>query len=80
MYSPPPFGGEKDPDLSQLPDLLQNIAPYLPLYRLAQLGWNAVGVQTGDIGTALLLLVLYSIVFLGLAIYAYRAEERHTFG
>lgn len=66
--------------LSQLPDLLQNIAPYLPLYRLAQLGWSVVGVRGVDIGMALMLLVLYALVFFGLAAFAYRTEERHTFG
>jgi ABC-2 type transport system permease protein len=66
--------------LSQLPDVLQNIAPYSPFYRLAQLAWNAVGVQTGSIVDAVWLLALYGVVFFGLAIYAYRTEERHSFG
>jgi ABC-2 type transport system permease protein len=66
--------------LSQLPDVLQNIAPYSPFYRLGQLAWNAVGVQTGSIGEAVWLLALYAVVFFGLALYAYRKEERHTFG
>jgi ABC-2 type transport system permease protein len=66
--------------LSQLPDIVQNIAPYLPLYRLAQLARSAVGVQTGSIGEALGLLLLYGFIFIGLAIFAYRAEERRAFG
>lgn len=66
--------------LSQLPDVLQNIAPYSPFYRLAQLAWNAVGVPTGSIGDAVWLLALYGVVFFGLAILAYRTEERHSFG
>ncbi len=66
--------------LSQLPDVLQNIAPYSPFYRLAQLAWNAVGVQTGSIFDALWLLAVYGVVFFGLAIFAYRTEERHSFG
>jgi hypothetical protein len=59
---------------------LQNIAPYLPLYRLTQLAWNAVGAQTGSINEALWLLLLYGVVFFGLAIFAYRREEQRTFG
>jgi ABC-2 type transport system permease protein len=66
--------------LSQLPDVVQNIAPYLPFYRLGQLAWNAVGVQTGSIGDAVWLLALYGIVFFGLAIFAYRIEEQRSFG
>jgi hypothetical protein len=59
---------------------LQNIAPYSPFYRLAQFAWNAVGVQTGSIVDAIWLLALYGVVFFGLAIFAYRTEERHSFG
>lgn len=66
--------------LSQLPGALQNIAPYSPFYRLVQLAWNAVGVRTGSIGEAVWLLALYGLVFFGLAILAYRTEERHSFG
>src|SRR5215472_3524009 len=65
--------------LSQLPDILQTIAPYSPFSRLAQLAWNAVGVQTGSIGDAVWLLALYGVVFFALAIFAYRTEERHAF-
>jgi len=66
--------------LSQLPDVLQNIAPYLPLYRLAQLAWNAVGAQTGSIEEALWLLLLSGVAFFGLVIFASRREEQRTFG
>jgi ABC-2 type transport system permease protein len=66
--------------LSQLPDFIQNIAPYLPLYRLAQLAWNVVGVQSGSLGEAVLILILYGVVFLGLAILAYRVDEQRSFG
>jgi ABC-2 type transport system permease protein len=64
--------------LSQLPDVLQNIAPYSPFYRLAQLAWSAVGVQSESIGEAIWLLALYTIIFFSLAIFAYRREERHS--
>ncbi|HLI68722.1 MAG TPA: ABC transporter permease [Ktedonobacteraceae bacterium] len=68
--------------LSQLPDVVQNLAPYSPFYRLAQLAWNAIGVQTasGSIGEAIWLLALYAAIFFVLALYAYRKEERHSFG
>jgi ABC-2 type transport system permease protein len=66
--------------LSQLPDVLQHIAPYLPMYPLAQLARNAVGVQTGSIGGDIWLLVLYGVAFLGLAVFAYRTDARRSFG
>jgi ABC-2 type transport system permease protein len=66
--------------LAQLPTALQEIAPYSPLYRLAQLAWNAVGVRTGAIGDTVWLLALYGVAFLGLAIVSYRSEEQRSFG
>jgi ABC-2 type transport system permease protein len=66
--------------LALLPTAIQNIAPYLPLYRLAQLAWDAVGAQAGPIGNAIWLLLLYGVLFLGLALIAYRFEERRSFG
>lgn len=66
--------------LSQLPDVLQNIAPYSPFYLLGQLAWHAVGAQSGSIGNAVWLLALYGIIFFGLAVFAFRREEQHTFG
>jgi ABC-2 type transport system permease protein len=66
--------------LAQLPDILQNIAPYLPIYPLAQLARHAVGVQTGSIVGAVWLLILYGVLFLGLAIFAYRTDEQRSFG
>lgn len=66
--------------LAQLPNVLQNIAPYSPFYRLAQLSWHAVGVSTGSLGEAEWLLALYGVVFFALAVFAYRTEERRTFG
>jgi ABC-2 type transport system permease protein len=66
--------------LAQLPDVLQNIAPYSPFYRLGQLAWHAVGVQTRSIGAEVWLLLLYGMAFCVLAILAYRAEERRLFG
>jgi ABC-2 type transport system permease protein len=66
--------------LAQLPDVLQNIAPYSPFYRLGQLAWNAVGVPTDPPGAAVGLLALYAVLFFVLALLAYRREERRAFG
>lgn len=66
--------------LAQLPDVLQNIAPYSPFYRLGQLAWNTVGVQTEPISNAIWLLVIYTVLFFALALFTYRREERRAFG
>ena len=66
--------------LSQLPDVVQNLAPYSPFYCLGQLAWNAIGVPTGSMTNAIWLLLLYGVVFYALALLAYRREDRNTFG
>lgn len=66
--------------LTQLPTVVQNIAPYLPLYRLAQLGWNTVGVHTDPVSDAIWWLVGYGLVFALAAVLIYRQEERRVFG
>jgi hypothetical protein len=50
------------------------------IYQLAQLSWHTVRAQTGSIGDAWLWLILYAVVFLGLAIFASRADEQLSFG
>jgi ABC-2 type transport system permease protein len=66
--------------LKQLPDLVQQIAPYLPLYRLAQLSWNTVGVATDPLSHAIWWLIGYGLVFSVAAVLSYRAEAQRVFG
>jgi ABC-2 type transport system permease protein len=66
--------------LSQLPSVVQSLAPYSPFYCLGQLAWNAIGVSIGSLGNAIWLLLLYGVVFCALALLAYRREDRNTFG
>lgn len=59
---------------------LQPIANVLPTYRLAELGWNAVGARTANsMSHTVLVLVFYTAVFMLLALRAYRREEKRTF-
>lgn len=67
--------------LENLPTIVQRLAPYLPAYHTGQLGWIAVG--AGDnkgVGVHLLWLVGYSLIFLALALFAYRRDEGKQFG
>jgi|SRR5579859_198610 len=66
--------------LKQLPAIVQNIAPYLPLYRLAQLGWNTVGIHTDPVSEAVLWLLGYGLVFAIVAVLTYRLQEQRVFG
>jgi ABC-2 type transport system permease protein len=63
-----------------LPQIIQNVSPYLPLYRFGQLGWDAVGAPTSEsVTTDWLYLIGYGIVFFAIAIWAYRREESRKF-
>lgn len=59
---------------------LQPIANVLPMYRLAELGWNAVGADIANsMLESILVLVAYTLVFGAIALYAYGREEKRTF-
>ncbi len=62
-----------------LPDFIQRIAPYLPLYRYGQLAWNSVGLKTDPVQENLLYLAVYAAVFFVIALRAYRWEESRKF-
>ena len=63
-----------------LPEFIQQISPYLPLYRFGQLGWDAVGAPTSEnVLTDWLYLAGYGIAFFAIAVWAYRREESRKF-
>lgn len=67
--------------LDGLPRVVQDVAPYLPSYHIAQLGWTALGSGDGDPAWMHALWISgYTLVFLAMAAYAYRRDEGRTFG
>jgi ABC-2 type transport system permease protein len=63
-----------------LPQFIQNIAPYLPLHFFGQLGWDAIGAPTdGSVTTDWIYLTVYGVLFIALALWAYRREEGRKF-
>jgi ABC-2 type transport system permease protein len=63
-----------------LPEFIQQVSPYLPLYRFGQLGWDAVGAPTTEsVTTDWLYLAGYGIAFFAIALWAYRREEGRKF-
>ena len=67
--------------LEFLPRAVQNVAPFLPSYHVAQLGWNAIGSGDGrGAGPHLLWIGAYSAVFAMMALVAYRRDEGRQFG
>jgi ABC-2 type transport system permease protein len=65
--------------ISQLPDFIQRIAPYLPTYRYAQLAWGSIGAPADPPLTDLLWLAGYTAIFLLITLRAYRVEESRKF-
>ncbi len=81
IYLPTAFASGLFFPLHLLPQFLQNIAPYLPLYRGAQLVWDSVGAPTegGSIATDWLYMGAYAIGFFLLAFWAYRRDQGNKF-
>ncbi len=67
--------------LQMLPPGVQHVAPYLPSYHVAQLGWTLLGAGDGK-GYAPHLgwIAAYGVAFMTFAILAYRRDEGKTFG
>ncbi|HEU0166825.1 MAG TPA: ABC transporter permease [Chloroflexota bacterium] len=66
--------------LTQMPRIVQNVAPYLPTYQLGQLGWAAIGATTPNVGRQVLWLALWGAGFTFFALRAYGREETKEFG
>lgn len=81
VYLPTAFASGLFFPLNLLPQFLQNIAPYLPLYRGAQLVWDSVGAPTagGSMTTDWLWMGGYTVAFFVLAIWAYRRDQGRKF-
>lgn len=80
VYLPLSFASGLFIPLPQLPAFVRQIAPFLPLYHYAQLGWSAVGARSEGLLASLGWLAGYTLVFLVMALRAYRREESRKFG
>lgn len=64
-----------------LPTVVQQIAPYMPAYHVGQLGWTVLKAGDGSgLGVHMLWIAGYTVVFLILALVAYRRDEGKNFG
>jgi ABC-2 type transport system permease protein len=66
--------------MSQLPNLVQQLAVYLPTYHYAQLAWAAIGVSTESVLVSASWLSGYAVVFFGIALWAYRRDASRRTG
>jgi len=81
IFLPIAFGSGLFVPLEFLPTVVQNVAPYLPSYHVAQLGWSALGTGDGTPAWAHFLWIsAYTAAFLIVAALAYRRDEGKTFG
>jgi ABC-2 type transport system permease protein len=80
VYLPLTFASGLFMPLSQLPGFVRDVAPYLPAYHYGQLGWSALGANTERLPVSLAWLAGYTLLFLAIAIRAYRLEESRKFG
>jgi len=65
--------------LDHLPGFIQIIAPYLPMYHLGHMAWNAVGVPYADLPVSVAWLAGYGVLFLAAAMWAMRREDNRRF-
>lgn len=80
IYLPIAFASGLFVPLGGLPQIVREIAPYLPTYRYAELAWSAVGANTEPLLTSTLWLAGYGAAFLAAAVWAYRREDVRRFG
>ncbi len=80
VYLPLSFASGLFMPLSQLPAFVRRLAPYLPAYHYGQLGWSSVGAASEPLLTSLAWLAGYTVLFLAIAMRAYRREESRKFG
>lgn len=79
IYLPLSFASGLFVPLDQLPGFVRTLAPLLPSYHYAQLAWSALGAGRESLAESLLWLVGYTLLFLTLALRAYRREEHAKF-
>jgi ABC-2 type transport system permease protein len=79
IYLPMAFASGLFIPLQQMPDFIQKIGPYLPLYHLGQLGYAVVGDANEDVWKAVLWTVGWSALLFAAAVRAYRMDQIRKF-
>jgi ABC-2 type transport system permease protein len=76
IFFPMAFGSGLFIPLSQLPKIVQDIAPFLPAYHGGELARSAIGVPSaqGEL-TNVLVLLGFTALFLVVAVWAYKRDE-----
>jgi ABC-2 type transport system permease protein len=80
IYLPMAFASGIFVPISQLPGLVQRVAPYLPTYHYGQLAWEAIGHADETLQRAVVGLAIWTLVLGALAVRAYRLDQIRKFG
>jgi len=80
VYLPTAFASGIFIPASQLPDWISRLSPYLPLYRYVDVAWQTIGFRTGhSLSQDALYLGIFTVVFFGAALRAYRRDTQNKF-
>ena len=79
IYLPLAFASGIFIPIAQLPDFVQRLAPWLPLYHYGELGWGVVGHADEPLSRSVLALAVWTLVFFALAIRAYSLDQQRKF-
>ena len=79
IWAPLSFGSGLFVPLELLPGAVRSAAPFLPTHRYAELDWGVVGAETDPAWVNGLWLGCYALVFLLVALVAYRKDEKRKF-
>ncbi len=81
VYLPMAFASGLWIPLEQLPGFMQWLAPFLPPYHYAQLALGTMGAGLGQPASLhIAVLIGFTVLFLGVALWAYRRDEGKTYG
>lgn len=82
IYLPMAFASGLWIPIHQLPDFVQTIAPALPPYHFAQLALGTIGAAEGGSHPVLhvVVLLVFTAMFLAVAVWGFRRDEGRTYG
>ncbi|MGH7876823.1 MAG: ABC transporter permease [Candidatus Dormibacteraceae bacterium] len=79
IYLPMSFASGLFVPITELPQVVRDIAPYLPTYHYGQIAWNAIGAPTESMEEAVVALALWTVILFGLAIRFFRLDQTRKF-
>ena len=80
VYLPTAFASGIFIPVSQLPDWIAHLSPYLPLYRYVDIAWQTIGYHTGEqLARDWAYLGVATVLFFALALWAYRRDTQRKF-